>query len=137
MARDIVVGYDGTDCAKAALGQALAIARDLGAPIAITFGYGPSQLGGEVKDMRDALRELGDRLVHEAESMAAEAGVKADVVLVDARPAEGLVRVAAEREARMIVVGSHGERPLAAAILGSTPHRLLHMSTIPVLVVPA
>jgi nucleotide-binding universal stress UspA family protein len=43
----------------------------------------------------------------------------------------------AEREsARMIVVGSYGESPIKGAILGSTPHKLLHLSERPVLVVP-
>ena len=35
------------------------------------------------------------------------------------------------------VVGTSGERPLTAAILGSTPHRLVHLSKCPVLVVHA
>jgi len=35
----------------------------------------------------------------------------------------------------MIVVGSYGEKPLRGAILGSTPHRLLHLTERPVLVV--
>ena len=36
----------------------------------------------------------------------------------------------------MIVVGTYGESPIKGAILGSTPHKLLHMSERPVLVVP-
>jgi nucleotide-binding universal stress UspA family protein len=36
----------------------------------------------------------------------------------------------------MIVVGTHGEHPLAGAVLGSVPHKLLHLSDLPVLVVP-
>ncbi len=34
------------------------------------------------------------------------------------------------------VVGTYSERPLAAALVGSTPHKLLHLSNHPVLVVP-
>jgi len=60
----------------------------------------------------------------------------AQAVVVDARPAEALLQVASERKARMIVVGTHGERPLTGAVLGSVPHRLLHLSRVPVLVVP-
>ena len=37
----------------------------------------------------------------------------------------------------MIVVGTHSERPLLGVVLGSTAYKLLHRSTIPVLVVPA
>jgi nucleotide-binding universal stress UspA family protein len=56
-------------------------------------------------------------------------------LVVEKGPAEALAELAGERNADMIVVGSHGERPIAAAILGSTPHRLLHLSSRPVLVV--
>jgi len=35
-----------------------------------------------------------------------------------------------------IVVG-YGESPMRSAILGSTPHKLLHLSERPVVVVPA
>ena len=36
----------------------------------------------------------------------------------------------------MIVVGSTGESPLRGAIVGSTPHKLIQLSPVPVLVVP-
>jgi nucleotide-binding universal stress UspA family protein len=42
--------------------------------------------------------------------------------------------VARERDARMIVVGSSGEPPLKSVIIGSTPHKLLHVAERPVLV---
>ena len=41
-----------------------------------------------------------------------------------------------QHDARLIVVGTYGESPLRGAILGSTPHKLLHWSTRPVLCVP-
>ena len=53
------------------------------------------------------------------------------------RPVESLLEASLEREARVIVVGGSGERPIVGAILGSVPHKLLHRSTVPVLVVPA
>jgi nucleotide-binding universal stress UspA family protein len=51
--------------------------------------------------------------------------------------ARGAARLADALDARMIVVGSYGEKPLRGAIIGSTPHRLLHLSERPVLVVRA
>jgi nucleotide-binding universal stress UspA family protein len=56
--------------------------------------------------------------------------------VVPRRPADALLEVAERREATLIVVGSYGESPIKGALLGSTPHRLLHLSTRPVLVVP-
>jgi nucleotide-binding universal stress UspA family protein len=37
----------------------------------------------------------------------------------------------------MIVVGSYGEAPLKGALVGSTAHKLVHLSERPVLVVRA
>jgi nucleotide-binding universal stress UspA family protein len=37
----------------------------------------------------------------------------------------------------LIVVGTYDEGPFRSAILGSTPHKLLHISETPVLCVPA
>ena len=59
------------------------------------------------------------------------------VDVVSARPAEALLRVAEECGARLIVVGASGESPIRGAMLGSTPHKLLQLSSIPVLSVPA
>ena len=64
-------------------------------------------------------------------------GVDATVDVVSARPAEALLRVAEECDARLIVVGTSGESPIKSAMLGSTPHKLLQLSSIPVLCVPA
>ena len=59
------------------------------------------------------------------------------VELVDEKPAAALLDAADKHDARLIVVGTYGESPLRGAILGSTPHKLLHWSTRPVLCVPA
>jgi len=41
---------------------------------------------------------------------------------------EALINVAAKHDARMIVMGSHGESPLKGAIIGSTPSKLVQLS---------
>ena len=52
------------------------------------------------------------------------------------KPSAALSELADERGARFIVVGGYSERPVTGAILGSTPHKLLHISRVPVIVVP-
>ena len=63
--------------------------------------------------------------------------VATEIVLIAERPADGLVNLAEARGAEMIIVGGNGRGPLAGAILGSVPYRLLHRSSVPVLVVPS
>ena len=58
-------------------------------------------------------------------------------MLADREGSDALIAVAKDRDARMIVVGSHGEGPIRGAILGATAYRLVHTSETPVLVVRA
>ncbi len=81
-------------------------------------------------------RSVGAELTAQAVDRAAQAGITAEAVLVPLRPAEGLLHLATERDARLIVVGTASARPLTGLILGSVPHKLLHRSSVPVLVVP-
>ena len=67
---------------------------------------------------------------------AKAAGVTTIVELVDEKPAQALLTSADKHDARLIVVGTYGESPLRGAMLGSTPHKLLHWSSRPVLCVP-
>ena len=133
----IVVGYDGTDNSKAALDQAVGLAKDLGEPVLIAFGYGVNPMGGEVKDHAQALKELGERVTAEAVERARAGGAEAEAVLADQEGSDALIAVAKDRDARMIVVGSQGEGPIRGAILGTTAYRLVHTSKTPVLVVRA
>jgi nucleotide-binding universal stress UspA family protein len=56
---------------------------------------------------------------------------------VERDPAHGLVELADQRDARLIVVGTRGESAILGALLGSTPHKLLQVSDRPVVVVPS
>jgi nucleotide-binding universal stress UspA family protein len=135
MPGEILIGYDGTPGARSAATEALRLAKDLGVGVVVGFAYGTSPLGGEAGDLRDSLREIGEKRAAEILAEAEQAGVPARAELVDDRPAEGLVALADDHDVQMIVVGSYGDTPLKGAILGSTPHRLLHLSDRPVLVV--
>ena len=86
---------------------------------------------------RRALLELGERVARHALERAGAAGCEAELAVLGARPVDALLQLATERNARLIVVGSYGDSPLKGAILGSTPHKLLHLADRPVLAVPA
>jgi nucleotide-binding universal stress UspA family protein len=135
---DIVVGYDGSDCGRAALERAIELAEGLGDRIVAVFGYAPPGLwGGEIVEHEEAIEEFGQKALGEAQQRLEEAGVPSEVAMVPKRGPEALIDAADARDARMIVVGSYGDPPLKGMILGSTPTRLLHLADRPVLVVPA
>jgi nucleotide-binding universal stress UspA family protein len=131
----LVVGYDGTDGARAAIREAARLAPLLQAPVVAAFAFGTSPLGGEVADLSSSVRERGEAVLSEAAELLRGAGVETRTELVDDKPAEALVELADREDAQMIIVGSYGERPLRGVLLGSTPHKLVHLSQRPVLVV--
>jgi nucleotide-binding universal stress UspA family protein len=133
----IVVGYDGTEGAKAALEKAVELGKRLGEGLTVVFGFDANPVGGEALDYWDAVRQHGQEVLESALKEAGSAGVEVESLVAEKAPSAALAEIADERDASMIVVGSHGERPIQAVILGSTPHRLLHLSSRPVLVVRA
>lgn len=135
--RSIVVGYDGSDGARAALDEAIALARALGDRLVLVLSLESSRLGAEVADLDTAVRARARAVLAEGLTRARAAGVEAEVHECEEAPADGLASIAAGLDARMVVTGSHGDRPLKGMLLGSTPYRLLHRCTRPVLVVRA
>ena len=132
-----MLGYDESPGAQRALEQAVDIARLLRETLVVVYAdEPPSRMGEEFTAHTEALAEQGRQALADATTTAQAAGVTVEVELVAERPAQALLDVADRRDARLIVVGTYGESPLRSAILGSTPHKLLHWSTRPVLCVP-
>lgn len=136
---NIVVGCDGSRCAEAALRVAITAAKELNDRLILVFGDEPPgrTAGEEFRDHRRALAEMGSEILDAAAEKARAEGIEVETMLVSQSPVAALDGVARERGARMIVVGSYGEGPFRSAILGSTPHKLLHISETPILCVPA
>ena len=131
----IVVGYDGTDGGHAALDEAIRVAGELGGSVVVIYAYDKVMSGGELADLDAAVRTRGDALLVEAAATATAAGIAVTTHFVEGRPADALVAAGDAADARFIVVGSYGERPLKGALVGSTLYRLIHLAERPVLVV--
>jgi nucleotide-binding universal stress UspA family protein len=139
MAGEVVLGYDGNEGSGAALRTATSFAAAFHRPLVIVFGYRPPIMGGDIADLRRAVREIGDKLTKEAVEAAHEvdASVTVAVEMVDDRPADAILRVADEYDALAVVVGATGRGPLSGSLLGSVTYQVVHRSTRPVVVVPS
>lgn len=149
MANAIVVGYDGSKAAKAALSEAIEIAKGLpDAEIVITCGHDrtPGWLGYEplwkaAMEQEKLWDEMEAKIVSDLEEAAKtvrEAGLTAASACSRGRPAAIVAGVAREVDARMIVVGARGAGAGEdTTVLGSTTTELLHTAGVPVLVIPA
>ncbi|MFD3869926.1 universal stress protein [Streptomyces sp. NPDC058623] len=133
----VVLGYDESPGAERALHVALEVATAFGEPLVLVYGANaPGATGEEYRAHREAVRQAGRNALARAVTAADEAGVPSTVEIVDDRPAQALLAAADRHRARVIIVGSWGDSPMRGALLGSTPHKLLHLSPIPVLCVP-
>ena len=133
----LAVGYDGGDSAQAALGAAIALARDLGETLLVVCGVAPSGgVGEEYAATEDAVVEVLAPMVSEAVIRAQDAGVEAEAILVDADPVGALETVMEERQPRMLIVGYGESGRIRAALFGAIAPKMVERSDIPVLVVP-
>jgi nucleotide-binding universal stress UspA family protein len=137
MAGEIVLGYDASDGAKAALPHAVDLARAFGVPLVTAFAYGVNPVGGVGGDQARATEKLGEGFLAEAAAAAKaiDAGVTVEPMLVDGLPVEGLIAAAEQLGARMLVIGGNGRGPMVSSLLGSISYKLLHQTKVPVLVV--
>jgi nucleotide-binding universal stress UspA family protein len=154
MGRTIVLGYDGSDCAKAALDAAVDLARDRsGSRIVVVTGHPVrrywlhANFTGIRRPVQDDLEDLKRHatadlqpLLDEAGELVSAAGVPVETTLEWEAASDALIDVAKRQDADVIVVGAHGAsavgHALGRALLGSTSVKLLHYSPVPVLVVP-
>ncbi|MFJ3582656.1 universal stress protein [Streptomyces sp. NPDC090127] len=133
----VVLGYDESPGAARALRIAVEVAAAFDETLVLVYGAAaPGPTGEEYRSHIAAIREAGRNGLRHAVTEADRAGVPTVVEVIDEKPAQALIDAAERHGARVIVVGSWGESPMRGALLGSTPHKLLHMSRVPVLCVP-
>ena len=133
----LVLGYDGSPSANAALAKTIELAPALGASVVVVFGYYLSPLGGgDVRDFKERLERIATHEVARAVVDLEAAGIETSSHILAIKPAEAILAVADEVGAAMIVVGTVGESPIAGAMLGSVVLKLVQRSSTPLLVVP-
>jgi nucleotide-binding universal stress UspA family protein len=139
MFKSIVWANDGSEAAQRALPHVKELARPGGAEVTIVHvvervegsgGVGPTRRVDE-PELQAQLERLAAEL--EQEGFSVSLYINADV---GARPAHEIVKTVRERNADLIVVGSHGHTVIGGLLLGSVAYRLLHVAPCPVLVVP-
>jgi maltose/moltooligosaccharide transporter len=136
----VVVGSDGSPSALYAVARAHEIAAAAEARIVVVSAYEPN--GGarpqETADGRkllfgeDAAREAMRKAVAELTSDRIRA---VEQVVVPGKPAEALLRVAAENPATLIVVGNRGLGARAGEVLGSVPAEIVRNAVCDVTVI--
>lgn len=138
MSESIVLGYDGSESANAALAHVVRVAPKLGATVTVVFAYYISPLGGgeASHDYRAALEGVGRHELGRAVADLEAAGIDTEARIEQGKPAAVILAVAEEIGATAIAVGTVGESPISGALLGSVVLKLIQRSSTPLLIVP-
>lgn len=146
MFRSILVPYDGSAHAEAALAAATELARSQGAKLTVLgvwqphslYGQGLAPSAGILYDPRidEAIR---DDMAADLETAAAKAGPGVMVVtrLLEGRPVDRILQEVESAHHDLVVMGSRGRGDFRSLLLGSVSHGVLTRSPVPVLVVHA
>jgi glycine betaine transporter len=137
-AKKILVATDFSEGSDEALAQAIDLGRKTGATLQVLHvlevGVGEFPLyytadaGGIVAYIDRELSRRADRAV--------AAGLPCQTRMLEGNTPEEIVREARESGADLIVIGTHGRRGLAHAVLGSVAERVVQHAGCPVLTVP-
>jgi nucleotide-binding universal stress UspA family protein len=139
----LLVATDGSEAARAALAEAIALATDSGDELAVITvwralqgDYGvvyPST--AMLDDLLLAERHHAEATLREAVDQAEAAGVRVRTRLATGDPVERICAYAREVGARLIAVGTRGHGSVASLILGSVSNGLVRNASRPVLIV--
>lgn len=146
MYKRILVAVDGSNTSRRAFEAALDLAKSNGAVLRPFYvventpmyfdspGYDPSVL-------RNSLIEEGTELRAEFDRTMAEQGVTGDAAVCEASSladvSQTVLQAAAEFDADLLVMGTHGRRGFQRLILGSVAERCVRQATLPVLLIPS
>ena len=92
-----------------------------------------------VLDVEKELYEGAQRLAEHGAALAREAGLEAEGLAVadELTVAGTLLRLARERDASVLLVGTHGHRALREVLVGTTSREVIRQAPCPVLVARA
>lgn len=125
------VGYDGTAESRAALHSAIALTRAIGGSLDVMRAFWSTH-PRDVTGYADLEARVQAGLGAVVQELPEDVDVHARVLFND----PGKALVARSRELDILVLGSRGKGPLAAAVAGSVSSHVIREATCPVIVVP-
>lgn len=144
MSHKIVVGYDGTDSAQAALAFAAELAKVQGGGIVVAHvlewsPYSfltPTELEERHKRRGEELARAEAAILAPAVEGLNDSGVEVSTALKYGGIAETLKAIAKDEGADQIVIGRNGEPGLTSRVFGSVAIGLAQSAPVPVTIVP-
>jgi nucleotide-binding universal stress UspA family protein len=132
MFRRILVAYDGSEGARAALNQGIELARTLSAELTSISveehlpHYAASV--SEVKAAKEQIDEYFRTLTKQARDLAAMSGIELDTVIRQGHEVETIVTTAREGRFDLLILGYHGHSGIFGRIMGSTAQSIARLA---------
>jgi nucleotide-binding universal stress UspA family protein len=139
--KTILVPLDFSEASDNALDYAIDIAKKLDARIVVMHAF-EIPLVGFPDGVLAATAEIASRILNSAQGALDDAiakrkdtGVPMTSLLRQADPREAITGAAKELGAELVIMGTHGRRGLARALIGSVAEGVVRTSSVPVLTV--
>jgi nucleotide-binding universal stress UspA family protein len=132
---DVLLPFDGSDGAAAALHHAGELALWADATIHVLFVADTTRDSVTVVETEvvDALARKGEDIVEEATETLRTLGVDAESDVVQGNPAPTIVEYADRYDQDLIVMPTHGRQGVSRYLLGSLTEKVVRLSSVPVL----
>jgi nucleotide-binding universal stress UspA family protein len=141
--RHILVATDGSRYGEAAAAEAIGMAKQLGScltvlsvvhaeslsPMDIVSSQMQRDLVAE-KEMKEA-----EKNVRNVKDAAEKAGIRTNGLIMGGKPSDAIIQTAKDKQADLIVLGSHGKTGVEKLLMGSVAERVIVLSSCPVMVV--
>jgi nucleotide-binding universal stress UspA family protein len=152
MISTVAVGTDGSPTAEEAVKQAAELARRFGAKLVLLSAFpgsqsspaaiagsafpgsrgSPAAIAGIELEWASSSRAHVRAILERSETALRQDGIECETRSAEGDPADVLVRLAAECEADLLVIGNKG---MKRRVLGSVPNRVTHKADCTVMVV--
>lgn len=139
--QEIVLGFDGSECAERALEWAMDEAKLRGARLrVVTTWHVPALIYGApgfvpavAAPLDEAARDWATRVASGAAERARDQGIEAESIAPEGQAADALID--ASEHASLLVVGSRGHGGFVGLLLGSVGQQCAHHAACPLVIV--
>ena len=143
MYQRIMVAVDGSETAQRGLMEAVNLAKDQKAKLAIAHVIDlviVHGAGGFFGPFVQSTREFAQEIIERARKSALDAGVEPEIqspeiVTTGYHVADTIAQLARDWNADLLVVGTHGRRGVSRLLIGSVAERVVRVAPCPLLLV--
>lgn len=134
---------DGSDVSNHAAGEGFKLAAALGSGITLLYVVDTSVASipeaesafSNMELIRQTFKEQGEKLMGRLKASAREKGLEAGTLIAEGDVHDEIIRIAAEKQAELIIMGTHGRRGVGRLLLGSVAESVARRANCAVLLI--